>query len=921
MPIGSSVLKVYANDADVGKNAKITYSINRRQSDKDSLFDIDPQNGLLSVNKILNFDRQSVHEIVVVAKDGGEVPQETSAFITVRLTASADNPFSSGAHPGSSAVLPKTSTSLSKKLKVNYLDGNQVSEFVKVGEPFANLVGINGLTIDPEDKLTIVTNAGQGDDTFVIVRDGYQVQLATRRKLDYEFESSYQVTIEVTKASGSEVIEETVTIDVTDGNEHEPQFEKTEYQVSLSESLLVGSSILSVKATDKDNGHSGQISYSLRYSDTSSSSFSDWFNIDEDTGVITTQSKLDCELESNPQVIIVASDHGQPVKTSTATFSASISDVNDHSPIFSSSFYDMELSEDTPKGKCFLTLQASDEDCGENAIVTYNLKEHTDFFDVNEDSGNVCVIKKLDYEKQKTHSLIVEAKDKGGLSTSTLINVAITDVNDNVPEFLPSVYMAKITRNTPLNMPILTIMATDRDYDMKGKLNHAIVSGNDEGNFILGSNSGVVYLSRRPSGSSYRMKISATDGEGQKSANVANVIIQVVSDNQLPFAKYQFDFNVPEDISPYSDIGQISPSDANGDIFKYELLEQSVIGYFSLDSNSGTIRTESRLDHETHPQVILNIQAENSNDGQIYFLQAIINVSDVNDNAPEFPHTSMSTVVPEDFPSSGIFYTALATDADEGPNGRIQYRILPGGLDSSMFSIEPGTGEIRLVASGLDYEEKTHHQITIEAEDAGQPVLKSTMKLDIHVQDVNDNAPVFGQNEYNVALSESHLQGTPLLTIHAEDKDSGKNGRVSYSITSNPFLEILPNSGVLILKAPVQKETNPTLELTVVATDNGEPARKSSIVVKILVSDKNDFTPKFQRPKYTFNTLENLPRGTVVGSVVADDSDDGLNGEVEYRFRAPNSKFRIESQSGKAQQNIDFLTIRFTCQIYLYFYG
>ena len=393
LPVGSSVLKVYANDADVGKNAKITYSINRRQSDRDSLFDIDPQNGLLSVNKILSYDRQSVHEIVVVAKDGGEVPQETSAFITVRLTAS--NSLRSP-----SATVHKTSTSL-PKLKVKYLEGNQVSEFVSVGQPFATLVGINGLNIDPEDKFDIV----QGGDIFAIIQDGSQVQMATRKKLDYESQSSYQVTIEVTKANSGEVSEETINIDVTDGNEHEPKFEKEEYKVSLSESLLIGSSILSVKATDKDNGHSGQISYSLRYSDTSSSSFSDWFSIDEDTGIITTQSKLDCELESNPHVIIVASDHGQPVKTSTATFSASISDVNDHHPIFSQTFYDLELSEDTVKGKCFLTLQASDEDCGENAIVTYNLKEHTDFFDVDEDSGDVCVIKELDYEKQKTHSL------------------------------------------------------------------------------------------------------------------------------------------------------------------------------------------------------------------------------------------------------------------------------------------------------------------------------------------------------------------------------------------------------------------------------------------------------------------------------------------------------------------------------------
>ena len=179
--------------------------------------------------------------------------------------------------------------------------------------------------------------------------------------------------------------------------------------------------------------------------------------------------------------------------------------------------------------------------------------------------------------------------------------------------------------------------------------------------------------------------------------------------------------------------------------------------------------------------------------------------------------------------------------------------------------------------------------------------MRSNLKLDIYVQDVNDNAPVFDKEEYIVALSETHLQDTPLVTIHADDQDHGKNGRVTYTITSNPFLEILPNSGVLILKAPIQKETNPTLELTVVATDNGLPARKSSARVKIVVSDKNDYAPKFQRTKYIFNTLENLPSGTKIGEVQAEDKDEGLNGQVEYRFRAPNSRFQIESESGKTK--------------------
>ena len=878
LPIGSSVLQVYASDADQGVNAKVTYSINRRQSDKDSMFNIDPSNGLLTVNKRLDYERQSVHEIVVVARDGGEVPQETSAFITVRLT----NDLSV---PGAPSAVAKPGIEQEAKLKLKYLQGGDtVTEFVPTNQAFAQVVPINGFKIYPGDKYSILES-----NLFSI--DPQSGQIAALQPLDYEQKSSHVVTVLIDKVNG-QTIKERLTIEVTDGNEHTPQFDKQSYQISLSENMDIGASVITIQAQDLDQGQAGQISYSLRYSDTSSSSFSDWFSIDEESGLITTQSKLDCELESNPQVIIVASDHGIPIKTSTATFSASISDVNDHKPLFSQTFYDMEISEDSSRNTCFLTLQATDEDCGENAIVHYTLKEHTDYFKVDRDSGEICIVKQLDYEKQKTHSLIVEAKDKGGLSTSTLVNIAVTDVNDNVPEFLPSVYMAKITRNTALNVPILTVKALDRDYDLKGKLRYTITRGNDDGIFTLGSESGSLYLAKKlVENRTYRLKISATDGEGQKSANEANVVVQMT--DSVPFAKYQFEFQVAEDISPYSEIGRLTAN--AGSLFKYELLEQSVAGYFSLDSRSGVIRSEARLDHETHPQVVLNVQAENNN-GQVYFVQAIISISDVNDNAPEFPFSSMSTTVPEDFPLSGVFYTTLATDADGGNNGKVKYKMAE---YNDKFSIDSNTGEIRLIQP-LDYEDQDHHRIVIQAEDSGTPVLRSNLKLDIYVQDVNDNAPIFDKEEYLVALSaETYLQDTPLVTIHADDKDHGKNGRVTYSITSNPFLSILPNSGVLILKSPIRKETNPTLELTVVATDNGLPARKSSARVKIVVSDKNDYAPKFARSKYVFDTLENLPSGTKIGAVTAEDKDEGMNGQVEYRFRAPNSRFQIEAESGK----------------------
>lgn len=604
---------------------------------------------------------------------------------------------------------------------------------------------------------------------------------------------------------------------------------------------------------------------------------------------------MDCELESNPRVIIVANDNGVPSKSATATLSVSISDVNDHKPLFSQTFYDVELPEDTPKGRCFLTLKATDDDCGENAVVTYATEDDNDHFEIGQNNGEICLSQELDYERQQSHSLIIVGQDKGGLSTSTLVKIAVTDVNDNVPEFLPTIYMAKVSRNLALNVPILTVKAVDKDDDLKGDLAYAILSGNEDVNFVLGANSGTLYLAKRlgAGARTFRFRVQASDGEGQKSSNEATIVVQVTDEDNIPFNSYQFQFSVPEDVSPYSQIGRIIPDQG---LFELTLMDQSVAGYFSLDPSTGIIRSEARLDFESHPQVILNIRAENSQDS--YHVQAIINITDVNDNAPEFPFPVVSTTVPEDFPVSSVLYTSLASDADSGSNGKITYALVHN-EDSSRFTVDPQTGEIRL-RSSLDYEDQPQHRILIEAEDAGQPRLKSLLKLDIIVLDVNDNAPVFDRDQYSFALTETHVKGTPILTIHAQDKDSGSNGRLSYSVTPNPYVAILPNSGVLVLQSPVDRETNPSLELTITATDNGVPARKSTALVSFMVSDKNDKTPRFQRTNYMFNTLENLPIGTMIGSVEAIDDDEGPNGLVEYRFRTPISKFLIESSSGNS---------------------
>lgn len=123
--------------------------------------------------------------------------------------------------------------------------------------------GINDFILDKNDKIEITA----GGNVFAVNK----FNLALKRQLDFESQSTYYVTVKVTKPDGT-VVEAPFTIDISDGNEHAPKFDKETYAVSLSESLSIGSSIITVKATDEDNGKTGQISYSLRYGDSSKKS-------------------------------------------------------------------------------------------------------------------------------------------------------------------------------------------------------------------------------------------------------------------------------------------------------------------------------------------------------------------------------------------------------------------------------------------------------------------------------------------------------------------------------------------------------------------------------------------------------------------------------------------------------------------------
>lgn len=333
--IGTSVLQVYATDTDAGDNGLITFSINRRQSDKELMFRIDEKTGLIVVNKPLDFETKELHELVVVARDHGEQPLETTAFVSIRVTDVNDNQPTINVIFLSDDATPK------------------ISESAQPGE-FVARISVN----DPDSKTeysNVNVSLSGGDGHFgLTTRDNIIYLVIVSLPLDREIQPNYTLSVVATDQGNPPLhASKTIYLKVTDINDNAPEFEKEVYNANVMEVADPGTSVIQVAAIDRDEGNNSAVIYSLL--DTPDT-HSQWFAIDQHTGLITTRSHIDCETEPVPQLTVLAKDNGYPPLSSTATVLVTIHDVNDNEPIFDQSFYNATVGENDPKGRCILKV-------------------------------------------------------------------------------------------------------------------------------------------------------------------------------------------------------------------------------------------------------------------------------------------------------------------------------------------------------------------------------------------------------------------------------------------------------------------------------------------------------------------------------------------------------------------------------------
>ncbi|XP_061607074.1 protocadherin-16-like isoform X2 [Phyllopteryx taeniolatus] len=874
LPQGSSILQVFATDQDEGDNGLVLYEINRRQSDPERYFVMDLKSGVITLNRPLDYELKRVHELVVQARDNASHPEVTNAFVTIHVRDYNDN------QPTMTIIF------LSE-------DGSpRISEGAQPGQYVARIS-----VTDPDygEYANVNVSLEGGDGKFALTtKDSIIYLIYVDQVLDREERDSYDLRVMATD-SGTPPLraESSFTIRVTDVNDNPPLFDQRAYRQTIPEVVYPGSFVLQVTARDKDQGPNGEIHYSLLKGE---NSHSDWFSVDPVTGIITTAAALDFESEPSPSVTVVATDGGRPPLSSTARVDVVLEDANDNVPVFSRSFYNATIEENTPAGTCFLQVSATDGDRGSFGGVSYALAPSggaaAAYFIVDEESGQLCTSAVVDRDEGlDAFELKITATDGGGLSSAARVRVSVGDVNDNRPAFYPVLYTVSLSAHSAPGTSVVRVTARDPDAGQNGRVTYRATPGGSSAFFTLNKDTGVISLSRSLHGkanSIISMVISAEDGGGLTAPVDARVNVSVVggSISSPVFEQPQYFFTVSEDVLRGTAVGVVRAATKTAlskDIF-YSISSGDPDGYFTVDSATGTIRTALPLDHETFPRLDLEIQARFGSPPAFGTSRVRISVSDINDNAPVFlPSSSESLLLPEVTKMGTIIYHIQASDKDSGHNGQLSFDLVSAGVAGSggqrTFGVDRGSGEVRLIG-GLSYETIPRYDLQVVAKDGGAPQLSSTFTLVVHIQ------------------------------VRALNKDTSGNGG---SASSSPDISyrlrpdgdaagfgIMPDSGWLFVRSSLDREVKDMYLLTVVATSGQSgTGRTGSATVRVTVTDENDNSPKLSQDRVFLAVRENLLAGTGFGRVSAMDRDAGLNARLTYRLLHADRHFQINAQTGE----------------------
>ncbi|NXJ67232.1 PCDG8 protein, partial [Rostratula benghalensis] len=427
-----------------------------------------------------------------------------------------------------------------------------------------------------------------------------------------------------------------IEVEITDINDNTPIFKEMELEERMSEMTNPGSRFPLAEAHDPDMGWNSLQSYAL--------SGDEHFSLAVQAGPggeqrpeLVLAKALDREEAAFHELVLRASDGGEPPRTGTARIRVTVLDANDNAPVFSQEEYAVRVPEDLPVGSVLLTVTATDADEALNSYVKYSLKKATDLaseiFQLDLQTGAISLFRSLDFEEGESYELEVQGRDVGGLFNTTKVTITVTDVNDNVPELTVSSALSEISEDAPPGTVVALLHVQDRDSGANGQVTCLLEGGVP---FRLEKSFQDYYrvvTSReldREEVSEYNVTVRAADGGSPplRSSAVAALRVLDVNDNAPVFAEERYSARVPENNAAGALLLRVRASDAdwgpNARVFQM----------FVVDAESGTIWLQKALDFEDTRSYTLLVEARDGG-GLVAHCEVEVEVLDVNDNAPE----------------------------------------------------------------------------------------------------------------------------------------------------------------------------------------------------------------------------------------------------------------------------------------------
>ncbi|XP_060935371.1 cadherin EGF LAG seven-pass G-type receptor 1 [Limanda limanda] len=692
-----------------------------------------------------------------------------------------------------------------------------------------------------------------------------------------------------------------------------PQFQLPNYQVSVPENEPAGTRVITLKATDPDDGEAGRLEYSMEAFFDSRSS--DFFHIDSQTGSITTVQPLDREVKNTHVFKVTVTDSGTPQRSATSYLYVTVSDTNDHSPVFEQTEYRVSIRENVEVGFEVMTIRATDGDSPPNANMIYKIVNGDEgvntVFEIDHRNGLVRIRERPDRETRSQYQLIVEAndqgKDPGPRSATATVNISVEDENDNYPQFSEKRYVVQIPENVAVNTKVIQVDATDKDEGNNAIVHYSIISGNVKGQFYIHSPTGVIDVINPLDYEiikEYKLRIKAQDGGRPPLINgTGMVVVQVVdvNDNAPMFVSTPFQATVLENVAlGYSVIHiQAIDSDAGENArLEYRLTDTSPDFPFTINNSTGWITVSVELDRETTDFYTFGVEARDQGMPQMSSSASVsITVLDVNDNVPTFTEKMYSLKINEDAVVGTSVLTVTAVDRDV--NSVVTYQISSGNTRNRFAITSQSGGGLITLALTLDYKQERQYVLTVTASDGTR---SDTAQVFINVTDANTHQPIFQSANYQVMISEEKPAGSTVALISATDEDTGENARITYVMEDKvPQFKIDPDTGAITTQMEIDYEDHASYTLAIIARDNGIPQKSDTTYVEIIILDANDNTPQFLRDMYQGSVFEDAPVYTSVLQISASDRDSGSNGRLSYTFQGGDDgegDFFIEPYSG-----------------------